>query len=476
MSDHMPEEKRVVDFSTLDLQNEVANPDTTWAIDFLTRKLQEAMANPALQGVVHTQLQERQIMLPALGENLPSKSQHEASKKGNPNEKKKNTAATRRGQSPPHEAKSRKKTKDTREKSHVYDLDSPATSNSDMHPRRRRRAPSPSPSDKRRSSSFRSSRRSDKDDKKGEKKRRKKKPSSSPPSQSSSDLENSSSSDADSQKSRKRRGHRRTHAAWKRSSTLRKFKEGGKRITFLSFDGTFGNIDKVLGFIQQFDAAFGDENFSESSKLRHVAMHLQKSARQWRASLRSKGEAPKTWKTCRVDIMKQFLSHGASDQVLTTWRSLKLEEGENIQRYVEKFWDLDLKATVYKRINFSEQKLQFCAGLPKEWREYVKAQRPRTISELLHHSMIASNIKFQQADKGAKSKFVKEKPQEKGRQPQGNTYKKSGKPKDKQSYQGKNRLSPEEVECYRKDNRCFKCGEQGHSYRTCPQKHGKKVS
>ncbi|MCO5609787.1 hypothetical protein L7F22_064019 [Adiantum nelumboides] len=183
-------------------------------------------------------------MLPALGENLPSKSQHEASKRGNPNEQKKNTAATRRGRSPPREAKSRKKTKDTREKSHVYDLDSPATSNSDVHPRRRQRAPSPSPSDGRRSSSSRSSRRSDKDDKKGEKKRRKKKPSSSPPSQSSSDSENSSS-DTDSKKLRKRRGHRRTHAAWKRSSTLRKFKEGGKSITFLSFDGTFGNIDKL---------------------------------------------------------------------------------------------------------------------------------------------------------------------------------------------------------------------------------------
>ncbi|MCO5578287.1 hypothetical protein L7F22_032127 [Adiantum nelumboides] len=130
--------------------------------------------------------------------------------------------------------------------------------------------------------------------------------------------------------------------------------------------------------------------------------------------------------------MKQFLSHGASDQVLTAWRSLKLDEGENIQRYLEKFWDLHLKAKVYKRINFSEQKQQFCAGLPEEWREYVNAQRPKTISEVIHHSMIASNIKFQQMDKGEKSKFVKEKPQEKGRQPQENTYNKYGKPKDKQ--------------------------------------------
>ncbi|MCO5560443.1 hypothetical protein L7F22_014058 [Adiantum nelumboides] len=97
--------------------------------------------------------------------------------------------------------------------------------------------------------------------------------------------------------------------------------------------------------------------------------------------------------------MKQFLLHGASDQVLTAWQSLKLEEGENMQRYVEKFWDLHLKALVYKRINFSEQKQQFCAGLPEEWRNYVNAQRPRTISKVIHHSMIASNIEFQASDK-----------------------------------------------------------------------------
>ncbi|MCO5581986.1 hypothetical protein L7F22_035875 [Adiantum nelumboides] len=172
--------------------------------------------------------------------------------------------------------------------------------------------------------------------------------------------------------------------------------------------------------------------------------------------------------------MKQFLSHGTSNQVLTAWQSLKLEEGESIQSYVEKFWDLHLKVTVYKRSNFSKQKQQFCDGLPEEWREYVNAQRPMIISEVIHHSMIASIIKFQHADKRAKSKFVKEKPQEKGRQPQGNNYNKGGKPKEKQGYQGKNRLSPEDVERYRKDNQCFKCSEQGHSYRTCPQKHGKK--
>ena len=102
-------------------------------------------------------------------------------------------------------------------------------------------------------------------------------------------------------------------------------KEGGKSITFLTYDGTFGVTDKVLGFIQQFDAVLGDEDFLEFSKLRSVSMHFQKSARQWWASLHAQSLAPKTWKDLRNAIMKQFLSSDAKDKVLTEWRSLKMD-------------------------------------------------------------------------------------------------------------------------------------------------------
>ena len=144
---------------------------------------------------------------------------------------------------------------------------------------------------------------------------------------------------------------RQKKSAWKRSKKLQKFKEGGKNVTFLIYDGTYGDTDKVLNFIQQFDAAFEGEPFTEDAKLRNVAMYLQKTAQQWWASLRSQGLAPKTWSQ-RVSIMKQFLPKKAQDNVLTTWRSLKLNEGESLQRYVEKFWDACLKATVYIKINF----------------------------------------------------------------------------------------------------------------------------
>ena len=64
---------------------------------------------------------------------------------------------------------------------------------------------------------------------------------------------------------------------------------------FLSYDGAYGQIDKVLAFVYQFDVTFGSKHFTKHSKLSHIAMHFQKSARQWWANLRTQGIAPHTW-------------------------------------------------------------------------------------------------------------------------------------------------------------------------------------
>ena len=90
--------------------------------------------------------------------------------------------------------------------------------------------------------------------------------------------------------------------------------------------------------------------------------------------------------------MKQFLPKGAKDEVLTAWRSFKLEEGESIQKCIEKFWDLHLKSTVFSKIDFSEQKQQFGVGLPEDMRAYVNAQRPKSIFAIIHHSIVATKI------------------------------------------------------------------------------------
>ena len=238
-------------------------------------------------------------------------------------------------------------------------------------------------------------------------------------------------------------------------------------MTFLTYDGTYGDTDRILAFIQQFDAAFGGESFQEASKLRHIAMYLTKSGRQWWASLKSRGKAPKTWRACREEIMKQFLTDGVEDEVLTAWRGLKLDKGEPMKKYIDKFWD------------FQEQKQQYCAGLPEDMRTYINAQKPKTIAVVIHHSLLAAKIFASSSTKVVTKPSEREEKQSErqgDRPPNGkkiaNEKKVSdaNKGKEKGQYKGNNKLSPEELEQYRKANKCFCCGVQGHSYRQCPNK------
>ncbi|MCO5558213.1 hypothetical protein L7F22_011792 [Adiantum nelumboides] len=91
--------------------------------------------------------------------------------------------------------------------------------------------------------------------------------------------------------------------------------------------------------------------------------------------------------------------------------------------------------------------------------------------------MVAAKIDFQQgAKRNLKPMEIKEKHEHKGKnQPQNSSKGNSSnnKAKEKGVYKGKNRLTPEELERYRRDNRCFKCGEQGHAYRACPQRNAR---
>ena len=150
-------------------------------------------------------------------------------------------------------------------------------------------------------------------------------------------------------------------------------------------------------------------------------------------------------------------------------------QDESIQKYVDKFWDAHLKATVFETIEFAEQKQQFCVGLPEDLKAYVNAQNPRTILTFIHHTLVASKIfpNALNATKNVNRTLQGDRSQQGNKQisyqkPQGD------KKKDKGLYKGSNRLTPEEMESYRKENKCFKCGEKGHSYRACPKNTAKK--
>ena len=174
--------------------------------------------------------------------------------------------------------------------------------------------------------------------------------------------------------------------------------------------------------------------------------------------------------------MNQFLTNQAKDDVLAAWRGLKLDKGETIQKYIDKFWDLHVKATVFKKIDFSKQNQQFCAGLNEDMKAYVNAQKPKKISKVIHHVMVASKI-FVFSKGVPKQGDHQEKTNEKDRATQdanflGNKESRpnNGKKKDHNGYKGQNILTPKMMEKYQKENICFFCGEQGHSYHNYPKK------
>ncbi|MCO5575130.1 hypothetical protein L7F22_028927 [Adiantum nelumboides] len=107
--------------------------------------------------------------------------------------------------------------------------------------------------------------------------------------------------------------------------------------------------------------------------------------------------------------------------------------------------------------------------------EYVNSQRPKSISMVIHHTMVAARISFQQgAKRNLKPMEAKDKQEYKGKNlsqssSKGNSN--NNKAKDKGVVKGKNKLTPKELERYRKENKCFKCGEQGNPYRSCPQRN-----
>ena len=432
-----------IHWQDLNLEEDEASAEGTKALRFMVEKIHQAQYNPNLRPMVQSLFRSHELVLipEERAERIPGlQSNHVeelTTERGN-----------RRDTDPPEVHSSRSPRPERRPLKRVP----PSEDERSSKRRRPSSSPYPTPTRRRRTERGRTQAR----------RRRSPTPSSSPSSSSSYDR----TSRGEETHARRTHGRRvRPERAWKRAH---KFKEGGKSVTFLTYDGSYGQVDKVLNFVQQFDAAFGGERFTKSSKLRHMSMYLQKSARKWWASLKTKGKQPCTWKICRLELMKQFLPGNVKDDVLTSWRGLTYEKGDNIQKYVDKFWDLHLKASVFKDIDFDEQRQQFCAGLPEDVRSYVNDQKPESIAAVIHRSFVGMKIFMTgksfptSQDKSEKASFK----EQARKDPKGST---NGKKKDRE-YKGSNRLSPEELEKYIKDNRCFKCGETGHAYRNCPAK------
>ena len=149
----------------------------------------------------------------------------------------------------------------------------------------------------------------------------------------------------------------------------------------------------------------------------------------------------------------------------------QIGKGQNNSKICRQILGFASQSFSLQEYRISKTKQQYCAGLPEDVRSYIMDQKPKSISEVIHRSIVA--MKIFSARKASHFNFDKSKKvsqKEHARKDQ----KGNGKKKEKGAYKGSNRLSPEELEKYRKENRCFKCGKSGHPYRSCPNKHQKK--
>ena len=356
-----------IHWQDLNLEEDDGSAQGTKALRFMVKKIRQAQYNPNLRPTVESLFKAHELVL------IPGE---RAERIPLPQSNHVDELTTERGNNRETDPPQRRSSGSPRPTRRPLERNPPSEDDRSSKRRRPSSSPSPNPTHRRGSERGRTHAR----------RRRSPSPSSSPSSSSTSYRTGSE----EGEHSRRTNGRRvRPQRAWKRAQ---KFKEGGKNVTFLTYDGSYGQVDKVLNFVQQFDAAFGGEHFTESSKLRHMSMYLQKSARKWWASLKTKGIQPRSWKRCRLELMKQFLPGNVKDDVLTAWRGLTYEKGDNIQKYVDKFWDLHLKASVFKDIDFDEQRQQFCAGLPEDVRAYVNDQKPESIAAVIHRSFVGMKI------------------------------------------------------------------------------------
>ncbi|MCO5615159.1 hypothetical protein L7F22_069448 [Adiantum nelumboides] len=202
------------------------------------------MGNPALQGEVQQQLHAYGILPPPQQERDLEKSHGETSKRG--------LSMARQVENPYQEFRQLLEGRpSSKKKGHVPHEGSPSKerersesqyeSMEDVAPRRRRTQRSPTTPKQKRSPHSPHCLESKREEKSSRKKKERKRSPSSPSSSLSSFDERSGYSSKEKQK----REHRRSYAAWKRFNKLKKFKDGGKNVSFLTYDGTFGATYKM---------------------------------------------------------------------------------------------------------------------------------------------------------------------------------------------------------------------------------------
>ncbi|MCO5608638.1 hypothetical protein L7F22_062852 [Adiantum nelumboides] len=260
----------------IDFAHEDANDDTSMLVNYLVTRLHQAMGNPALQGEVQQQLHAYGILPPFQQERGLERFQGETSKRGlsmkkgveNPYQKLKQLLEGKPSSKKKGHAQHERSPSREREESESSD-----ESMEDVAPRRRRAQRSPTPTKRKRSPHNPHHCES----KRGEELQKEEGEKESPSSPSSSPSSSLDEGSRYSSQERQRRGHRRSYAAWKRSRKLKKFKEGGKNISFLTYDvGNQARDTRLeMGDAMKADGAFINQEVSITPLIGKLRLHIQ---------------------------------------------------------------------------------------------------------------------------------------------------------------------------------------------------------
>ena len=89
---------------------------------------------------------------------------------------------------------------------------------------------------------------------------------------------------------------------------------------------------------------------------------------------------------------------------------------------------------------------------------YVNTQKLKSIVKIIHHTMVASKIFLPDTKLGSKPHEKRDRSQS-GEKVTHDSRPKDRMQKEKGIYKERKHLSPEEMEQYFKENRCYKCGK-----------------
>ena len=92
---------------------------------------------------------------------------------------------------------------------------------------------------------------------------------------------------------------------------------------------------------------------------------------------------------------KQFLPKPFRDQVIRSWDSLHMEEGESMDEYNQKFWDYYLQVLPFRRVSKKMQLEKYRAGLNMKIQTQLNTQHFKDIQSLMHAATVASLVQME---------------------------------------------------------------------------------